>query len=395
MVRWIRADGSSIPPETPPDGGISTNTPGENLWQSSEIYSYDFTPFEKYLDLYIKKAGKPQFITFYVWTHALGGGYFGKEGKPAVGPLVTLITKSGKRELLRGPVYGTPESKIFWKPVLEGLHERMKQRGLPDDAFLVGVAGDVRPNKAVTDTLKEVAPYARWHLHSHGKASKINDVPVGYVSHVWGVGKDPGKGGPHYGWRVEPGPVVTVFPRYGGGGAMTEPIFPNKPLGVFRILGETCLIHGIRGFGGAGADFWPVIPSGDKKGSLRDIQNRYPEDNRAQLSIGNATSALLAPGPDGAISTVRFENVREGLQECEARVLIEKALVEPALRSKLGEELATRCTNVLTERTNAILDAFKRGKESKGWNWFAEGWQERLEKLFALAEEVAKVTETK
>jgi hypothetical protein len=222
-------------------------------------------------------------------------------------------------------------------------------------------------------------------LNSHGAAGSLNGVPVGYMAHVWGAGKNPEKGGPHYGWALNK--AVTVFPRFGGGGFMTEPVWPSKPFGVHRILGETSLVHNMRGFGRVGADFWGVL-EGDK-GGARSLLNRYPEAKWSQLTVSEACGSFLAPGPDGAVSTVRFENLREGIQECEARISIEKALVDKALRGKLGDELAKKCEDVLAERTTAILDAFKRGKQSKGWDWFATDWQARSDKLFAAAAEVA------
>ena len=53
-------------------------------------------------------------------------------------------------------------------------------------------------------------------------------------------------------------------------------------------------------------------------------------------------TALLAPGKAGAVPTARFEVLREGLQECEARIAIDKALVSADKRIKLGPALAQK-----------------------------------------------------
>ena len=84
---------------------------------------------------------------------------------------------------------------------------------------------------------------------------------------------------------------------------------------------------GIRGIGRVGADFWNVLATRNKTyGGGLNLIARYPESDWNQLNLNAATEALLAPGPDGAVTTERFEAIREGMQECETRIFIEKAL---------------------------------------------------------------------
>lgn len=91
-----------------------------------------------------------------------------------------------------------------------------------------------------------------------------------------------------------------------------------------------------------------------------------------------ATALFLACG---AISTVRFEMTREGLQECEARILIEKALYDNALDA----ELTTRCQTLLDERQRCL-----RGAWFGAWNYYSgAALAGRPEQLFTLAAEVA------
>jgi hypothetical protein len=116
------------------------------------------------------------------------------------------------------------------------------------------------------------------------------------------------------------------------------------------------------------------------------------------------------------------------VQECEARIAMEQALTDPALKGRLGGDLADRAQALLDERqrdvwkglglydavmaaqqggmvngmrTYAGLGAFKDRKKYQsvaghywsvdGHKWFVtSGWQDRTEKLFALAGEVAK-----
>ncbi len=367
--------------------------------KDGEGYKHDFSIAEKYLDLYIKRVGKPDVVCFYVWDKFSGGGYFGKKGKPPVGAPVTLLDPdSGKTSMLTGPVHGTPESEAFWKPVLDGLRERLKKRGIDDQHFMIGVAGDSRPSKAVTAMFQKLAPYARWVLHSHGRASKLNGVPVGYLTHVWGIPSvpDPDKGDKRgkkycYGWRQEF--IRTVFPRYGGGNfILNPPLWSNAPLGVYRAISEATLAADLRGFGRIGADFWGVLEG--TKGRQHSLLNRYPESNWSQLTVSTATGSVVHPGPEGAVSTVRFEMMLEGLQEAEAKIYIEKALTDKARRAKFGEEKAAKIEEMLKERLRVFLKSSppsKRKPEVKGWEWFAaeSGWPARSAQLYAAAAEVA------
>ncbi|HUW58849.1 MAG TPA: hypothetical protein VMZ92_19590, partial [Planctomycetota bacterium] len=99
--------------------------------------------------------------------------------------------------------------------------------------------------------------------------------------------------------------------------------------------------------------------------------------------------------PDGAISTVRFEMMCEGVQESEARIFVEGAL----LRKKIDGDLARRCQEVLTGRDEAMRKYHGTGKGNKGPSddsytaYVKSGWQERSERLYNLAAEVAKALE--
>ena len=70
---------------------------------------------------------------------------------------------------------------------------------------------------------------------------------------------------------------------------------------------------------------------------------------------------------------MRFELMRQGVQETEARTFIEKALVDPAKRPRLGDELAGRyralILEIQTPRDLLPYEIVVRGR----------GWDQRLE----------------
>jgi hypothetical protein len=108
-----------------------------------------------------------------------------------------------------------------------------------------------------------------------------------------------------------------------------------------------------------------------------------------------AHGSLLFPASGGPVATVRFEALRMGIQEAEARVLIEKALDDAAKRAKLGEELAKRAQELLDERVRRIVRAkqdyspmFSYGSAAS-WLDYAADAIERSRVLYRLAAEVA------
>ena len=104
------------------------------------------------------------------------------------------------------------------------------------------------------------------------------------------------------------------------------------------------------GIGRVGADYWHVLK--DRQGRRTGpVYARYPESNWRNLDI---ESWVLAPGPEGPVGTARLENLREGLQECEARIALEDALLDLGRRRRLGNELAQRIQALLDERQRAL-----------------------------------------
>ena len=94
----------------------------------------------------------------------------------------------------------------------------------------------------------------------------------------------------------------------------------------------------------------------------------------------------------------------EGLQECEARIAIERVLSEEAKRAQLGKDLKERCEKALAERLQDLDLVYSQLNNHMGYdpsnprqagiashNWFiSSGWEDRTETLFMLAGEVEK-----
>ena len=109
-----------------------------------------------------------------------------------------------------------------------------------------------------------------------------------------------------------------------------------------------------RGFGRLGGDYW--LPF--------EFSNWYhPFSNY-----------ITYPGPKGADGSARFEALREGLQEAEARIRLEKA----------GKDSAEPARSVLARRIHAI-GALPTGSDNQPMCEYYGGWQERSWDLYAAA----------
>ena len=141
-----------------------------------------------------------------------------------------------------------------------------------------------------------------------------------------------------------------------------------------------------------GVDFWRVLDKRVSDFGGLTIIGRYPETEWGHLSFARGTPALLRPGKNGAIPSIRSEAMRENIQEIEARVFIEKALLDKDKRAKLGKELADRCQDSLDKRVRVALNLQVAHTFSfiQGWPFYVTGMEDRTEVLFSLAAEVAK-----
>jgi hypothetical protein len=353
-------------------------------------YKQDYTVAEKYLDLVAKHLGKPPVVSLYVWDRQGGtwgptGVNFGEQKDPA---RVTLLDPaSGKTERMDAPRWGTPEAVTFWKPVIDGMRERLKARGL-EGSMQIGVALDHRPPKTAVADLKAAAPGVKWSVHSHMAAggSMTTDI-MGYGTHVWCSPRlvDPAAKPPYV---IKNPYIFTGFPRGGVGGI--GPVYNDDPP-HYRWLLEGLMACGHEGFGRVGADFWPTKKNAQGKQGIT-----YGGDaGDTSVTLSDSSPAVLAPGATGPVSTMRLEMLREGAQEAEAAMFIARALADPARKGRLGDELAGRAQALLEARVRTMLRTMGQASPCNAgcpadWGLFELiPWQADSEKLFATAGEVA------
>ena len=395
-------------------------------------YDWDFSAMDKYLDLAANHMGKPRVVCFIAWDIYLGGeggGYkdtWGHNqrsvelrkqyiGKGAVVTMLDPKTREISTDNL--PPYDDPVSKTAWRKLFSELRARMAKRGW-EKAMMVGLLSDDWPNDAERRFYSEVTGDLPWVSHSHVPVTRDGDKAedgivitaatsqgnakvdrvgfrVGYHSAVLldsFATNDPPLGSQR-GWtRTDMG---CYQPRYEGG----------QPASRWRQMMEMNITARQIGIGRGGADLWPAIR--DRNGRrVGTVSNRYPQSAWRNLDI---PWSMLAPSPTGPAATHRFEALREGIQECQARILLEEALTSEATKQKLGAELVKRCETLLVERTQFMLKAIGHLQINNSWGhltgpgpinrqdgvmghrWYvSSGWQDRSRQLYQLAGEVAR-----
>ena len=347
--------------------------------QKDGSFKPDYAIMEKYLDLAQEHLGDLKLVVFYAWDTYLVLS-FRKQSfveRPKVdesastwvqgqqrqaqqrwdmrqkGLTVTMLDETtGKAEPGNLPHYAAPESRALWQPVYAELRKRMKRRGL-EKAMALGMITDLEPSKEEVAFLQEVSGGLSWISHSHFRRTYKKPSPntalkgiadIRYEAHAtltYQVNPDKGR---FHGWQVPE--LRAHLDRFG--------VLNGAPLRV-RQMPQLNITGPQRGLGRLGGDFWQALRNnrGVRAGTAFA---RYPENHWRGLNI---SSCFLAPGPDGPVGTARLENLREGVQECEARILIESALLDEERKQRLGSNLA--------KRAQAVLDTHQRAMWRSIW----------------------------
>jgi hypothetical protein len=277
---------------------------------------------------------------------------------------------------------------------------------------MFGTPSDPVPPPSHVAMFRNILPDALWMRESHhawvtweegriardratlpyDATDRKKAVPVGLTSTVYGhmineYGPIPDpKRQRLYGWNREPGGALILSFNRSQSAAFYMGPFASP--WRYREWMECALIAGWAGCGRVGGDYFRM--------GGRTFFLRYPASvgDAWNKSVADATADFLAPGPDGAVTTVRLENARAGIQESEARIFLEKALLNKG--KPLSADLAKRCQDLLDARTTAMRMAnihMTWERAIRGDTPFGSyGWQDSNRRLFDLAAEVAKVS---
>ncbi len=355
-------------------------------------FDYDTSVMDRYVDLYLKHHDRRRVkaICLVVWGNAgvaKGNPYqkekYDERGLPKETRGTFTVTavdpNTGAATDMPVPPPGSDAYEAFWRPVLEKVRARLARRHLADRVSL-GMPSDPNPPAVVVATFHRIWPGAGWFVGNHpGRSSYRYDladrkktVPVVHVERVYTSHLSDPAVKRQFGWRRKQ--MAMAFNRYGFGPLC---LYPSPSVWAFRILMEADLAGNHRGAGRIGADYWPMEGGNRGSGGGGSFYARYPASAIGQTGLGANCRALLAAGPDGPVTSARFENAREGIQNAEAVVFIQKAL----LAEKAPGPLAKRAWAVLDERVQAMR-TYQIGIGRAGW-------RRRDRALYKLAAEVA------
>lgn len=347
------------------------NTESMVRWvaKGGEAYEYDFTVFDRYLNLYEKTLGKPHVLLVDVCV-SIHSSLRPKDGSSPV-KVSRLDPATGRVEPMGQPPLAPATGVKFWRPVLDQVRARLEKRGWWDVA-LIGTASDSGPTADEAKTFKEIWPEKEWMFSGHpatkSVAGGIADVRCSEV--VWGVpavwnpaAAKPGALYPRP-WKSKPSRIHLAFPRLGAGAVE---LYQRSDLREYRLKPEKAMQSNLNGIGRVGIDFWEFT---DAEGRKRQLTS-----GGGQFTFNAGVAWFLAAGPDGPVPTTRSEMFREGVQVCEAMSFLQQA----SESGKLPGELAARIEALVRERARNMLAADGH-----------RDWWEHEDKLFALCAEVAK-----
>ncbi len=300
----------------------------------------EYTALEKYLDLHIKYFGRPKIVTLLVWKHGFGcrTWFRGMNSQKTEPCLVTeLDPETGKMKQMEAPHFDETGSDKFWKTMIDGIRQIVKQRGCDDRFLLLGEVFDSRPLKPTVDFFARIEPEMRWQGYSHW-VREPEPVDGRFVAH----------GGIEVGFKIGPNggglpefsrnwPEVPQRQYYVAQAERTTIHYESSPLSYRAVL---CGDHDGGGtLARIGLDFWPSIY--DSRGRLRSRYQSPP--NEGWLWRGHCPT-LTGPGPDGAVITTRGQMFLEGLQETELAVQLVRATADApeAMKKRIAQTRARR-----------------------------------------------------
>jgi len=339
-------------------------------------YDYDFSVADRYLKLWQKYCHPESDVIVHIlgatkWTTARA------DSRP--GKVVVRDPATGK-ETPFAPIKKevTPEGIKLWVDCCKAVREHLEKQGIADKHILFGVFHDKvgEINTALINAVNETIPGQGWARTSHygGKKGAYTDEAgkkilnsVKWDTAIRGA-QEYVKGGfppfkmsrkdlktyrvsTHKGWKNPDGPLSNSM----GDNDVTG-LTLLAPAWQLRTFSEAIITTAYRGFAQA----------------CLDGQERRP------LGYGPFLRWLVYPTSEGVDGSARFEIMREGLQQAEARIFLEGC-------DKLPEDVQAMLDR-RTERAWSLPSILRDG--GHGAEYYG-GWQESSWDLYAATARMA------
>jgi hypothetical protein len=355
-----------VPKKDGPSAG-SASSPQAGSGQAG--YDYDFSTIERLFDLVAKTLQSPQPLSINCWGQEWNekkeAGWLYSAAKVPV-----LDPATGKLGTIPNPGPGTEECYTFWKPILDQLRKRIDARGWFKSTAIMHETYCTAAKPMQVDIALRIWPDGAYGYTAHNgtlsayfSGTKGGRMPVRYAECVWTSGRME-----HRGYRrlLKPGRDEWIW-NY----TYRDRLWNDFPLSNYLGAIEDVIMSGHDGLGYLCSDFLPMENPNAKGRYYQTMADRGGTQ-------GKNAGSLLAAGPDGPVATGRYEMVREGCQQGEAILFLERALQE----KKIEGELAQRVNRYLDMRSSAWINAWKEGRS------------ERDAQILAIAGETAEALET-
>ncbi len=353
--------------------------------QADGSFQHDFTNFDKCLAMVAKSIGTPNTLRLNLWG----------------GPVTVVDPATGKLANLQPPE--GEEGYRFWKPVFDEMLKKIKARGWLDQTTIGCNIHSGVPSPATVGLAHRLWPEGEWSWTSHaaGEGARFAGTMGGDIKEDGKTGSDAHRLATGDFSGVGTNKIVLMTVRHADGVWMVGPSGKFPPIWaldgprrntfcntvrhvvndnyalreVRRLVEFGALYKGYDGVSEFGADVFPVKrPVGG--------YGMPPISEGANWGNPNSTLALLYPGPDGPVTTERFEMFREGVELCEAIIFVRGAIH----RNRIGQELKAKVAGYLGQRQSVFAMGF-----------FIPRYRQITEdaKLLDLAGEVARELEGK
>ncbi|MCC5830690.1 MAG: hypothetical protein JJU36_14685 [Phycisphaeraceae bacterium] len=337
---------------------FGTVTPLVRFVREGDSLRPDFTGLDRFAALWRERVGAPRFAVLYLWCSNLSDGTHGPAERVDI---QVFDPDTGAVETRSVPYFGAPGSEEIWRPAVEGAIARLRALEFPDDSILLGIGQDKKPHRRELDAMRKMFPGRKWNVISHSRGYGLPRQPepvpgltIAYHEVPWGPHMpEQLRDGLLRGWNLPYARVSLSRFHFGGAGGNQR----GTPIG-YALVGDGSIAdygHGnfrpTVGFSRFKADFL-AVPQTDFKGQVR-LGGLLQMGGWVNLMRNHQD--LLMAGVDGAVATVHFQHLVEGIHATEARIAIEKALTDTARKEHIPEHLAEEARSIIAWRAALIL----------------------------------------
>jgi hypothetical protein len=266
---------------------------------SDERLKFDFTRFDRFVELF-KEAGVIGFIE--------GGHLGGRKGDWNEGFVVNIRQVRNGQVISGSADAGSAEAEEFLSQFLPALQEHLKSKGWLDIYYQhladEPVSANADSYNCIVDAVRRYAPSLK--LIEANMCEKIEHLDV-WVPLLNGLGEKY----EFYKSRQEAGQEVWFYTCLAPTGTYANRLI-DYPLLKVRLLHWLNFHYNTTGYLHWGLNFWGV------PNPFTDVERVHTPN----MCLPPGDAGIVYPGPKGPLSSLRFEAMRDGIEDYELFMLL-------------------------------------------------------------------------